>query len=355
LIKKINFIIPGIIKSGGMNIITEYSYRLIAKGFDVVLYYPLAYYNLKTGENEYSFNPKRMYWSFLNYLNGRGSKKALKGLKIKGVPLIRDTFVRDADYVIATSWPTSYNVFNLNVSKGRKYYLVQDIETWESNIELVNNSYKLDMNRIAICRYLSEKLFNNFGVNSDVVLNGIDFSVYKPFSEKDYNLDGKTVCYIDYKLDKKNTATVIEAVIKIKEEFPLVHFKCFGLERFHNHPDFVEFIENPSQSEIVNIYNASHILIFASREEGFGLPPAEAMACIVSVVSSPVGAIPEFSRDNESVLFIDPSDTSSIVEKVRLLLSDNELNKSISECGYKTVRELLNWDTSVDKFISLLS
>ena len=60
----------------------------------------------------------------------------------------------------------------------------------------------------------------------------------------------KILDYVD-SIDKKNTATVIEAVIKIKEEFPLVHFKCFGLERFHNHPDFVEFIEIVFKSSLI--------------------------------------------------------------------------------------------------------
>lgn len=354
MIKKINFIIPGIIKSGGMNVILEYSYRLLNKGFDLVLYYPLAYYNFNTGKNEYSVNPKRIYWALQNYAVGKKNEKMIEGLKIKGVPLIRNLFIRDADYVIATSWPTSYDVFRLANSKGKKYYLVQDIETWNSNLDLVNQSYTLDLKRIAVCSYLSEVLLKNYGANSDVVLNGIDFQVYKAIVKKDYNCAEKTICYIDYQLDKKNTSSVIEAVTRIKKEHPEIKVKSFGIKMFNKHPDFVEFIENPTQDEIVRIYNESHIFIFASFEEGFGLPPAEAMACKTSVITSPVGAIPEYSVNNESAIFINPSDVSCIVSAANLLLADNSLNKRISECGYETVRKILNWEDSINKFIGLL-
>lgn len=338
-----------------MKIIHEYSKRLLAKGFDVLLYYPFAYYNLNTGKNEYSFNPKRIYWAQQNFFNGKENEKSLKGIKIKGVPLINDYFIRDADYVFATTWPTSYDVSMLRKSKGIKYYLIQGIETWNSNIDLVNQSYELDLNRIAICGYLSDALFKKYGVKSEVILNGIDFEVYKDTINKDYNYAGKTICYIDYQLEKKNTASVMKAVTEIKKEHPEVKVKAFGIKKFNNHPDFVEFIENPSQNEIVRIYNESHIFIFASFEEGFGLPPAEAMACKTSVVTSPVGAIPEFSKNNESAIFINPFEVSSIVSGINLLLSDNDFNKRISECGYETVRNTLNWDVSVNKLIGLLS
>ncbi len=352
--KKINFIIPGIIKSGGMNVIIEYSSRLIVKGYDVVLYYPLAYYNLSTGKNEYSLNPKRMSWTFQNYFNGIKNKKLIKDVVIKGVPIISDNFVRDADYVFATSWPTAFDVSKMSSSKGIKYYFIQDIETWDSNINLVYESYKLDLKRITICNYLKNRLLNDHGLVSEVILNGIDYSVYFPYINKYYDTYEKTISYIDYKLNKKNTESVIDAVKKIKSEYSSLRFISFGLERYHNHPDFVSFHKNPTQEEISKIYNESHIFIYASKEEGFGLPPAEAMACKTSVVSTRVGAVPEYSIDNQSVLFTANTSSESVYEKVKLLVSDNILNKSISENGYESVRKVLNWENSLEKFISML-
>lgn len=337
-----------------MNVIKEYTTRLITKGFDVLLYYPLAYYNLKTGNNEYSINPKRIYWALQNYLNGMQNKKYAKGIEIKGVPFISDCFVRDADYVFATSWPTAFDVSKLSPSKGIKYYFIQDIETWDSNVNLVHKSYKLDLKRITICNYLRNKLLKDYGMSSDVILNGIDYNVYYPSEIKDYFITGKKICYIDYKLDKKNTKSIIKAIKKIKSEFPALSFKSFGLEKFHEHPEYVSFVKNPSLHEIAKIYNESHIFIFASKEEGFGLPPAEAMACKASVVSTFVGAVPEYSTNYSSVLFTDRDSSDSIYNAVKILLLDNKLNKNISENGFKSVREILNWDASIDKFISLL-
>lgn len=351
---KINFIIPGIIKSGGMNVIKEYSIRLMNKGYDIVLYYPLGYYNLYTGKNEYSIKPKRLYWTIQNYLNGIRNKKSLNSLVIKGVPFINDRFIRKADYVIATSWPTAYDISKLDPSKGVKYYFIQDIETWESNDNLVHNSYKLNLNSITICNYLRDILLKNYGVHSEVIMNGIDYNVFFPFAYKDFYKSEKIISYIDYKLDKKNTKSVIDAVIRIKNEFPVLRFKSFGLERFHRHPEYVSFYENPSQQQIAKIYNESHIFIFGSKEEGFGLPPAEAMSCKTAVVSTYVGAVPEYSENFSSILFTDNDSSEAIFDKVKILLSNNELCKNISENGYNSVRKYLNWEDSVDKFIKLL-
>lgn len=337
-----------------MNVILEYSKRLIKKGYDLVLYYPLGYYNLNTGKNEYNLYPKRIYWAIQNYLIGLQNKKSIRGVVIKGVPFINNTFIRNADYVIATSWPTAYDISKLRPSKGIKYYFIQDIETWNSNKKLVNESYKIDLNRITICNYLSNILLKDYGVSSEVILNGIDYDIYFPFVTKNFTSNKKTISYIDYKLDKKNTKSVIETVKKIKNEFPVLQFVSFGLERFHNHPDFVTFINNPSQKEIAKIYNESHIFIFGSKEEGFGLPPAEAMACKTSVVSTYVGAVPEYSVNYSSVLFTENDSSDAIYDKVKLLLSDDELNKKISENGYESVRKYLNWDDSVEKLIKIL-
>ena len=66
------------------------------------------------------------------------------------------------------------------------------------------------------------------------------------------------------------------------------------------------------------------ILVFPSIYEGFGLPPLEAMACGVPVITSRRASLPEVVED-AALLLEDPLDAEEIAAKVELLLSDRDL------------------------------
>lgn len=354
--KKINFIVPGLFNSGGMKVIYEYAKRLLTYGFDVKIYYPYVYFNLHTGKHDYSLSLKRNYWAWKVFTEMQKYKSELVDLRsiTKGVLFLNNSTIRNADYVIATSWPTAHYVNELNSLKGIKYYLIQDYEIWNSNVALVNKSYTLNLKRVTVCNYLSNLLKNKFMVDSVSILNGIDFNVFKPTGRKDYNKKQKTISYIDYELDKKNTIKSIESIEEIKRKFPDIKVKSFGLKKYHRHPDYVTFYENPSINTIAEIYNHTDIFLFTSTEEGFALPPAEAMACKAAVVTSRVGAVPEYSIENETAIYIDPKDTNSIVSSVERLLNDDHFLDKISNSGFEMVKKKLNWDNSVKELIKQL-
>jgi glycosyltransferase involved in cell wall biosynthesis len=52
-----------------------------------------------------------------------------------------------------------------------------------------------------------------------------------------------------------------------------------------------------AQEHLPALYGAATVVGYASRYEGFGLPPVEAMACGAVVVASAVGALPEVVTD----------------------------------------------------------
>lgn len=52
-------------------------------------------------------------------------------------------------------------------------------------------------------------------------------------------------------------------------------------------------IQNNTLSELVGLYNSASLLLFCSRGEGFGLPPAEVMACGIPVIYTDFSSMPE--------------------------------------------------------------
>lgn len=57
--------------------------------------------------------------------------------------------------------------------------------------------------------------------------------------------------------------------------------------------DRIEFVINPNQAELSELYRGAAVFLFPSRYEGFGWPPLEAMTAGCPVVSSDAGSLPE--------------------------------------------------------------
>ena len=351
---KINFIVPEITRTGGMRVIFEYANRLTERGHNVILYSPNIPFNNFMG----MFRPYFIKYRF-NYAKDRLLKKNKlpensfrKIFEIKYLWLINNLTVRDADATVATSWTSSYAVNRLSESKGKKVYLIQDYEQWNSNIEYVDKSYSLPMQRITVSKYLQELMRERFNSDSVVILNGIDFGIFNN-PEKKFN-EQKQILFMDHLLENKNSEVAIEIVKKLKTKYPSLRIKCFGMRKYHSLPDYIDFIEDPDDKQIADLYRESDIFLFTSKSEGFGLPPAEAMACKCALVGNAVAAVPEFAENMVSAILTSPENPEELFKGAEYLLNNAVELKRISLAGYENVRKILNWDIAVDKFESLL-
>lgn len=353
---KINFIVPEISRTGGMNIIFQYANRLTNRGHDVMMYSPVIPFNLYKNRIKLYYLKYQVRYT-INWLK-KGTGKLPGNIfpymfKIKFVPVMHNIFVRDADASIATSWPTAYPVSNFSSSKGKKFYLVQDYEIWNSNEKYVNRSYTLPLKKIVASKHMQNLLIDKFKVESELIYIGLDYDRFNN-PDKKYN-NPRRILFSDHSLPNKNVEGAIYTCEKLKKEYPELKFRSFALRRYHQMPDYVEFIENPGDEEITKIYSESDILIFPSQYEGFGSPPSEAMACKCAVVANAVAAIPEYSINNQTAILTDPSDRDGLYKGVEYLLETPGEIERLSIAGYNHIRKFLDWDKSVvlfEKFIS---
>ncbi len=80
------------------------------------------------------------------------------------------------------------------------------------------------------------------------------------------------------------------------------------------------------------LYGASRALLFPSRYEGFGLPPAQALAAGIPVLASRGPALQEVL--GEAALFADPDDVDTWAENLVRLVTDEDLRKRLREKGW---------------------
>jgi glycosyltransferase involved in cell wall biosynthesis len=272
--------------------------------------------------------------------------------KIKAVPAINNFFIDDADAIVASAWTTAYHVNKLNKKKGKKFYLIQDFEVWHSNTERAENSYKLPLVRNVVSKYLHDLLKSKFGVESNIISAGVSFEDF--YNDNKIYHEPPAILFNDHLLEHKNVKGLLEVVKMLKEKYPKLVIRSFGVHQYNAMPDYVEFHKNPGDEELRQLYCDSDIFIFASKFEGFGTPSAEAMACKCALVANSVAAIPEYSVHMENAIHCNPGNPVELFNGVSYLIDNPAELKRISEAGYEQVRKLLSWDTAVEKFVKLI-
>jgi glycosyltransferase involved in cell wall biosynthesis len=87
---------------------------------------------------------------------------------------------------------------------------------------------------------------------------------------------------------------------------------------------------------VAELISSAHVLVDASRWQGFGRPGLEAMACGTVPVLTNAGGVHEYARDGENCLMMESGDPASGAEAVLGLLSDEDLYMRLAEDGLAT-------------------
>jgi len=87
----------------------------------------------------------------------------------------------------------------------------------------------------------------------------------------------------------------VSALAKVKRTMPLVLVGPAG--RWARQIPDVTITDRVSDDDLAAIYTGAHALVFPSDDEGFGLPPVEALACGTPVAASDVPAVREVLGD----------------------------------------------------------
>jgi glycosyltransferase involved in cell wall biosynthesis len=108
--------------------------------------------------------------------------------------------------------------------------------------------------------------------------------------------------------------------------------------------DRVEWRRFVPETELPRLYAQADLLLFASLNEGFGIPSLEAMVCGTAVLTSCVTAMPEVGGD--AAFFVEPTDVERIFEGARRLLTEPELREDHVLRGRQQARRFTWRDTA---------
>jgi glycosyltransferase involved in cell wall biosynthesis len=107
------------------------------------------------------------------------------------------------------------------------------------------------------------------------------------------------------------------------------------------------FVPRP---KLLDLYYGADVFAFPPIwDEGFGIPPVEAMAAGLPVVASRSGAIAETVKDGQSGFLVNKNDARALAEALLKLLRDDNLREAMGRASRRWAHEQFTWDKVAER------
>lgn len=114
--------------------------------------------------------------------------------------------------------------------------------------------------------------------------------------------------------------------------------------------DRVRVIGYVPEPDMPALYAGADLFVFPSLEEGFGLPPLEAMACGAPVITSCTSALPEVVGDAAEL--VDPLDEPALALAIDRLLGNPDARRRLAAAGRRRAA-LFSWDRVAEETLAV--
>ena len=245
-----------------------------------------------------------------------------------------------------------------------------------SRLGLINLTMRFDLfcadQVTAISRYLLHVAWKfGYGKWGTVIPNGVDIAHFtKQYPEDELLtlrrslglISGERVVITTSRLVKKNAVDmIVRALERVRmhdgrrvrllvlgtgPEAPRLRELAAGLAI----SDHVLFVGTVLHDELPKFLAIADVFVRPSRSEGLGNSFLEAMAAGVPIIGTPVGGIPDFLEDRKTGLEVGVDDVGDIAEKIRLVLSDDDLRRRIIAGAKRFIATRYDWGRIAEEF-----
>jgi len=111
----------------------------------------------------------------------------------------------------------------------------------------------------------------------------------------------------------------------------------------------------PTSPDVLSFYAAADAYVGPSREDAFGLPVLEAMACGLPVIASARAGVSEMIEDGRNGLILrQPENPEELATLLRRLFQDRALQQDLGEAAALTAKEF-SWEANTAKTLDFLN
>ncbi|MBU1127420.1 glycosyltransferase family 4 protein [Patescibacteria group bacterium] len=234
---------------------------------------------------------------------------------------------------------------------------------------IVFSSIKRAKKIIVPSDYWKKKLAKNYSLSEKKIMTtyeGADDFLKKQKKNtsdlilKKFKIDMPFVVYTGSLYPHKNIERLAKAIRLINKEKNLLLVIVCGRnvfwKRFKNWlvkeelGSFVKLLGFVDDSDLFSLYQKAEAFAFPSLLEGFGLPPLEAMAAGLPVVSSNATCLPEIYGN--AAYYFDPLSVSDMAKSIEKVIFDKKLQEELKKRGAKQVK-LYSWEKMVDETLRI--
>ena len=335
---RIRFPLEGFNVSGGIRVITQIANGLAARGHAVTLVVP-DYQSV----TDFALRPALR----LEIVPTR-RRGVLR--KIEYVLKLTRLAVQNCDICVATSSRTPlYILLSLTQNRNRPKltYLIQHYEVlshaeqtarpWllrKALALLIRFGYRLPFRQVAVSNWIREKIGRP---DCAVIPNGVDTEAFFPAAPR--AAPKFVLGVIESAAPWKGYALFLAAVKNLPDsEKSEITVRIASREEV-GLPEGIaaERFRPQSDGAMAEFYRGCDGFVFTSEIEGFGLPPLEAMACGVPVLTTDCGGVREYANDQNAVI-VPTKDAAALTDAIRRLINDAELRENLRAAGLRTAQ-----------------
>ncbi|NQT23172.1 MAG: glycosyltransferase family 4 protein [Candidatus Omnitrophica bacterium] len=346
---RITFVLPKYFSKpiGGYKVVYEYANHLSRRGHDLTVIYSECLPNWNPRETFYDKLRQRASYLKDFIVNSKKMSENLdNNIKTLITREVSVNTVPDSDIIVATFWPLAEIIKDFSVSKGKKFYLIQDFENYFGPKDRLENTWKLPFKKITISKWLYEKVLQAAGKENLIHIPiGVDFTNFR--RTVDIQRRPQRVLAMYSTVEYKKIEDCIEAFRICKKKKWDVVFALFGHKFMPKVPRWIEYHYRISDSGLSELYNRSQIFCCSSLAEGFAMPPAEAMACGCAVATTDCGGNRDYAEDGVTALLSPTGNPKALSQNIIKLLDDDGLRVKLAEAAYEKIQNF-TWNKSTD-------
>jgi glycosyltransferase involved in cell wall biosynthesis len=348
---RIIFALWGLDRTGGVRVIFEVANRLFQKGHDVniiALGGDKHWFPLRANSCTVAAIPWRYNVTYAGWRSGTQLVNILRMAKK----------LQDSDVTIATFYPTAYSVFT--GGSGSLFYYIQNYEPlmyMQSDsvfsglinrlmTAIANGTYRLPLNWLVNSSWANNILKKKFKREGMLVFPAIDHETFYPRQTFRKDKKKRVVC-LGKTAPAKGLNDGLNAIKSVHKKMSNLELILYGSEPSIHIPVPGKYFFRPSDDELAKLYSSADVVICPSRFESFPLPPLEAMACGVPVVTTRYGT-EDYAFDDQNCLVVPPKQPKLLSEAILKILFNDDLAERLKKEGLKTAQQF-TWERTTER------
>lgn len=327
---------------GGVKVVHEYANRLAQKGHVITLVYPIQL------QTNFRYRLKKVLVNQYDKITGNKHElyyTPVPEVTVLVVKNISNKYIPGADAIIAVGWQTAGAVANLSLACGKKYYLLQSLETYFGNVKGVLHTYHLPLKKIAISNWIIKEINSLNETALGPLGNAINTSEFYIESDNTNRPFDVMVIYHPSKIKGAKDALTVLKTLKGKNQ-KLTTVLVAPRQPIHHIPKWISVYIKPDIDTLRKLYNSSKVFLHTSFWEGWGLPVMEAIACGCAVAAYSNNGVGEFLKHNKNAQLTDIGRKDLMVQCVQNLLDNHQLIKALTAVALRDLKKY-KWDNCI--------